>query len=687
MDGEGTRISKRNDIYKGKFKNWEFVEWELTRISWMTYKWVFKNGRIRNGSLIGKDGSVIENYSKWYINPIQKQSKPVQKQPKPEQEQSKPVQEQSRSVQEQSKIETNTGFKSEFNQNMNEWLEIRVGRALTKAGLYKNVVVENWVVYLIDWKLTTSQKIEVRLPDWAKEIWARKNWKLDGEGTRISKDGVERIGTWEEGDMKQWRINYRNWDRCEWEFKNNKLDWNGKYIRDGIVSEWIFRDWFLIEWKVTSSTEIHEWTFKLGKLETGTVKDKNGNLIKEYKNWKDLSQIDYENINSFETLYWELDRVKQLTIEQTNIWGKKTKTTYTNEEVKNMIEKGKTKYLPKEMQDKVNHLNKLTFNMSKASPLAKVFIQEFGRPKNIIEVSDWAVIHVTDVLEVEWGYKFVVWYALHKGSLEPRLFYRSKSEWFRRACPWARLNGWYSKAEFLQNFSYETTTKVVPEVWAKFDGFSSEKISTDVISFSKKSAWNDFLKEQMTLSVKISTKMFNEYGNSAVDFYQWRSWQDVINDYNKLVPKWLDYENMVIVKWKEYSYKHDFLWDVNVTVCRTKFNGENIDIHFSSATINLPNEIWIENIVYSDAKINSFGVYDRQINAWPLVAKPLDYDVQAPKQFHKLQRQNGWIEYFDPAYTYKTWRRHDYIDIRQLYQWNPIIQHAKNIVLSQKVNI
>jgi len=54
---------------------------------------------------------------------------------------------------------------------------------------------------------------------------------------------------------------------------------------------------------------------------------------------------------------------------------------------------------------------------------------------------------------------------------------------------------------------------------------------------------------------------------------------------------------------------------VNVTVFRTKFNGKDVDIHFASAKNDKLNQLWIENIVYSDAKINSFGVYDKQINA------------------------------------------------------------------------
>jgi hypothetical protein len=54
---------------------------------------------------------------------------------------------------------------------------------------------------------------------------------------------------------------------------------------------------------------------------------------------------------------------------------------------------------------------------------------------------------------------------------------------------------------------------------------------------------------------------------------------------------------------------------VHVDIVHAKWYGKDIDIHFAHAINNNPNEIFITNIVYSDAKINSFGVYDHQINA------------------------------------------------------------------------
>jgi hypothetical protein len=60
-----------------------------------------------------------------------------------------------------------------------------------------------------------------------------------------------------------------------------------------------------------------------------------------------------------------------------------------------------------------------------------------------------------------------------------------------------------------------------------------------------------------------------------------------------------------------------------------QYNGNPVDIHFARAK-HSPDKVRIENIVYSDAKLNSFGTYDKQINAGPLTAKPIDYDSQVP---------------------------------------------------------
>ncbi len=387
-------------------------------------------------------------------------------------------------------------------------------------------------------------------------------------------------------------------------------------------------------------------------------------------------KISFEKTSTLDEVYKELDKVW-------SIYSKDAKKTYTAKEIKEMIRKWETKYIPSEwgLRSKVESLKNIKFDINKCSTQAKEFVREFGEPKNTIRLWDWSVLYTTDLIqskplerqdgvlvETIW-YKFVVWYASNKGVLEPRIFYRSWSEWCRRSCPWARTSDWkFSKAEFLNNQSYETTTKVDPTIWNKFDGFNVKETNQDIIEFSKIKFWRDFLQNQMIESIKIEQRLFDEY-DGAVQFYRGRKTADVINWYNNLVPEWLDYTNMQVVRWKQYSYKHDHLGEVNVTVCRTKFNGKDIDIHFANAKSNNPNQVWIENIVYSGAKINSFGVYDKQINAWPLTAKPIDY---ATKNARQVPVDANFMKYDNK-----------YMDIRSLYQWNPVIKYAKEHVLGK----
>jgi hypothetical protein len=122
---------------------------------------------------------------------------------------------------------------------------------------------------------------------------------------------------------------------------------------------------------------------------------------------------------------------------------------------------------------------------------------------------------------------------------------------------------------------------------------------------------------------------------------------------------WLKYENMKAQTDKNYSYEHTYLWKVNVEAYTMDRNWESILVYFSKSEKD--NKVWIENVTYLDAKINSFWTYDKQINASPLTAKPIDYKSQAPSD---LSSKSYWS---------------DYIDIRDLYQENPIIRKYKEL--------
>lgn len=223
----------------------------------------------------------------------------------------------------------------------------------------------------------------------------------------------------------------------------------------------------------------------------------------------------------------------------------------------------------------------------------------------------------------------------------------------------------YSKAQSITNSSYETTTKVDPRIWETFDTLTEIPYEYGCPIMESGAIWNEILWEEMKASIRVDKKLFPELDNSAVNFYMGRRRSDVTAWYNRLVPNWLDFQNMRLNPWKSYTYKHDYLWTVNVQVCTIKRNWIDLDFHFARAT-NSPNKVRIENVVYSDAKINSFWVYDKQVNAGPLVAKPIDYATAGARQV-PIDR-NG-VRYWS-----------SYMDIRDLYQWNPIIQWYKSSI-------
>ena len=171
---------------------------------------------------------------------------------------------------------------------------------------------------------------------------------------------------------------------------------------------------------------------------------------------------------------------------------------------------------------------------------------------------------------------------------------------------------------------------------------------------------SEILFDEMNKQVKIETIMFPDEKRSAVDFYRWKEPEKVIDWYKKLIPEWLEYKDMKKASWKKYTYEHKYFGKVDVDVYRMKYNWTDVDIYFWRSRKDSPNKVRIENIVYADAKINSFWLYDNQINAWPLVAKPIDYRSQLPKDWN-------WVNYWE------------YADIRDLYQENPIIKRYKEL--------
>ena len=303
----------------------------------------------------------------------------------------------------------------------------------------------------------------------------------------------------------------------------------------------------------------------------------------------------------------------------------------------------------------------------------EIYLNEYWLPKNVISLWNWNKLYVTNCLAY-WGRNHIVWYVNEWWKMKLRLFYRSNSEWARRACPWkvtGRNARWeiatgYSKWEEIENSSYETTTRVTPEIQNIFDELPQETSRSNPITLEgmdpklQKKIWDTILEKEMANNVKI-TKLFEGYPNDTVEVVMNNNSQDIKRMYENLWQEF-DLSGMKIVEWEWYTYLHPFLWNIDVTVCSVNINWSELYFSFSRATNDPQNRVRIEEVRYADAELTSFWIYNKQINAAPLTWKPIDYDNQVPIDMRNNEKI-GWT----------------YIDIRTLYQRNPFILKFKDI--------
>ena len=286
----------------------------------------------------------------------------------------------------------------------------------------------------------------------------------------------------------------------------------------------------------------------------------------------------------------------------------------------------------------------------------KAYLKEYWEPQNVVPLWNGIDLYVSNCL-ILWNRKFLVWYVKKWQELKLRLFYRSNSEWIRRSCPWERTDWAYSKGEDIENSSYETTTRIPNELQYKFDNLPQEYTHSNPITLDW--VWYNILLPEMKSEINISKLFTNSPANSTVRYIMRHNTAEIKNMYRKLGSN-VNLEWMKIGKW--YTYEHHYLWTIQVEIWTLNINWKNINFYFAHAKNDPQNRVRIEEVKYADAKINSFWIYDKQINASPLTWKPIDYAQQVPIDMQ--QNQRIW------------W---DYIDIRDLYQENPIIKRYKEL--------
>ena len=355
------------------------------------------------------------------------------------------------------------------------------------------------------------------------------------------------------------------------------------------------------------------------------------------------------------------------------------------------------------------------FMSAKKHEYAKYFYEgdSIYQPRFKVELNSKSQIYISSKIYTS-SYQYIIGYAKIDNKWHLRLFYRSHSEWAWRSCPWRRKDYGLSKWWKLPFSCYETTTKVDYHLWDVFDNrITSVFADVDPIMWnSADDLWNEILIDEMKKETKISCLFHpDEIWNIIISNAKNRVWSekkdkrkqdlkdyinyveknyirdgkwfltsslkdiciikfnwscyclniDEVKDWYKVVPRWLNIDSMKRIANSWYSYDHEYLWKVTCEVCSAILDWEVVLINFSYAE-DTPDLVWIDEIGYENASLNSFWIKDRQINASPLTWKPLDYDSQVP--------WDAWKRFK------KYWK---YYDVRPLYQENPIIKKYKNL--------
>ena len=294
------------------------------------------------------------------------------------------------------------------------------------------------------------------------------------------------------------------------------------------------------------------------------------------------------------------------------------------------------------------------------SEIMNTLIEKGFPPKHKVKI-DWLEFFLSDCYQ-ELGRPWIVGYTT---TGEVRLFYRSISEGI-----WRSTDGsdgpTLSKAQYLPNGSYETTTQVDFRLGKIFDKIPHmqrmpwmQSPWRWLLTFGSKYGFKRDIKYFLRPSLEREIKIYWDK-RSAVNYYKWRDMAEVKKAYENYNAN-LQLEKII----DSYTFSHEILGDIHVDIVRGNIQGQDVNIHFGHAVNNDPNSVFVIRWDFADSKLNTFWVPSKQLNLGPLVAKPLDYRVQAPRGRQDLKDYG------------------DYVDIRPLYQNTPLIKQYKSQFLSK----
>lgn len=293
------------------------------------------------------------------------------------------------------------------------------------------------------------------------------------------------------------------------------------------------------------------------------------------------------------------------------------------------------------------------------SDLMKILQENWYVAKHQIKIGK-ETVYLSDVFN-KWK-DYLVGYT---ADWEIRLFYKSESEGLRRSCDWIRSDWAYSKWERIENYSYETTTQVEHSIGEFFDSLPQRKSWIDsqdpfTVIANKYGHIPNILRPSLQTGVQVE-KIGKFEHNNAVKYYQYKSVNAVQEFYRNL-------KTDITLSWisETYSFQHPGLWEIHVDIVKAKLkDGTDIELHFWHAVNDNPNSVFIIRWDYLEWDVNSFGIKSKQLNLWPLWAKPIDYTSQVPIDW----MSNNFKRYGE-----------NYVDIRPLYQEMPLIKSYKEMI-------
>jgi hypothetical protein len=426
-------------------------------------------------------------------------------------------------------------------------------------------------------------------------------------------------------------------------------------------------------------------------------------IINEAENFEDLyNNLDYIwKIKSNKCTYYSSDLKKKINL---IITGSKsishiTRTYGLRKKVSDLLKLKQEQDLDYEKNTSIK--KELTSNdlvwieKQLSSESKKLFYNpDLPKPEYKIQI-DWKEFLLTGKLYSKLR-KFILWYSKVNWQYEPRFFYFSKSWWNWHCALWIERNydskldlfkTRIAKWEFLW-LSYEKWTILSWEITKHFDSFKKYKIDECIDDIWLKNGPWIFTKEAKN---NFESRYWHEFKVNNLFPFENESFAKVCcdleikNNYSVEDVKNL-FKNLSLGNEFDLSFKlgfklwqkqfHEFFWEkVNIVIWKTIFNWESVDVIFAFRDKE-PNLVWIEDIRYSNVKINSHGIPEKLINWWLLTTKPFEYKDQVPLSIkkHSMREKND----------------HDnkiYIDIRPYIQNNPLIKQFKLMKNNGEINI